>query len=310
MNNISYFIPAYNCEKWVEEAVDSIMETNFKDGDELIICNDCSTDNTASVLEKIKKRYKDKDLTIITHKINKGGSGARNTAIDSAKNEILFCLDSDNVLEKNSIAPLKKFMLEHKADTASFGGLRYFEDGTEKEQTTHTWIFKEPIFTLQDALSTIKFPGASGNYMFTKESWEKTKGYLAHIHGLDTWSFGFRQLAEGFKMVVLKDSYYYHRYGMGDSYWVAFAKKYNPSLMALSVLAPYLDRINNDDVKYILNSGRHTWFENLDKHPIKLKTENEMEFEKKKRKIKHKIAKFISIFVLVKSWRRKIREFA
>lgn len=309
VDNISFFIPAYNCEEWVEEAADSIMETNFENGDELIICNDCSTDNTANILKKIKEKYQDKDLTIITHKVNKGGPSARNTAIDKARNEIVFCLDSDNVLEKNSITPLKKFMLEQKADVASFGGLRYFKDGTEKEKTTHTWIYKEPDFTLQDALSTVKFPGASGNYMYTKEIWHRVRGFIPHTFGIDNWSYGIRVLFEGAKMVVLKDTYYFHRFGMeGD--WLAFTKKYTPSLMALSILAPYLDKIKDSDVNYMINGGRHTWFENLDEHPIRLKTEKEMELDKKKKKIAQSIFKFISIFVPIKNWRRKIRELA
>ena len=44
--NISFFIPAYNCAKTVTESVISILETNFQEGDELIVVNDCATDNT------------------------------------------------------------------------------------------------------------------------------------------------------------------------------------------------------------------------------------------------------------------------
>ena len=51
-NNISFIMPAYNCADTIEESVDSIFNGNFTDGDELIIVNDGSTDNTEKVLDK------------------------------------------------------------------------------------------------------------------------------------------------------------------------------------------------------------------------------------------------------------------
>src|SRR3982751_5308900 len=108
MPGISFFIPAYNCAKTIAESVDSIMETNFADGDELIIVNDFSSDDISSILQELKKKYP--AITIIDHKRNKGGAAARNTAVENAKNEFLFCLDSDNVLAPLSIEPLKKYL--------------------------------------------------------------------------------------------------------------------------------------------------------------------------------------------------------
>ena len=52
--NISFFMPAYNSEKYIEEAVRSIMDTNFLDGDELVICDDCSNDITREILYTLK----------------------------------------------------------------------------------------------------------------------------------------------------------------------------------------------------------------------------------------------------------------
>jgi glycosyltransferase involved in cell wall biosynthesis len=268
MQNISFFIPAYNCASTVEEAVDSIMTSNFEPGDELIITNDCSTDNTADVLAGIQKKYP--DTRVISHGRNKGGGAARNTCIENSRNELLFCLDSDNVFEKNSIARLKQYLLDTQADVAVFQHLHYFSSGTDT--IDNIWTLQPGVFTAGDCLSKSFSPGASGNYLFTKKSWLAAGGYPEYAGALDTWGFGFRQLMTGSKMMVLADSYYYHRL-LKDSYYLrdAWARRKSVSLRALQLIIPFFDEIDDRSIDYILSKkGRYSWFENFEKHPIRL----------------------------------------
>lgn len=264
--SISFFIPAYNCEKTIEESINSIMDTNFFPGDELVIVNDASTDSTEKILKKIVEIYP--DIKIINHFVNKGGACARNTCIEHSGNKILFCLDSDNILEKNSIQKLKEFMIKNSADVASFQELHYFNE--KKEDITHKWIFKIGEIKISDQLSNHKVPSSSGNYMFTRRSWELAGGYPEFANALDAWGFGLRQLANGMKMVVMPNSFYYHRYGH-ESYWVRESKKNKISLTAIQLLVPFFDLLNENDIKYITSKKfRYTWFENLEKHPIRV----------------------------------------
>ncbi len=310
-DNVSFFIPAYNCAETVEAAVDSIMESNFEDGDEVVIVNDASTDDTAEVLKKLQKKYADKKLIVLCNEVNMGAPGTRNKAIEHCRNDLLFCLDADNALEKRSIKPLKAFMRKHKADAAVFGEIRYFLNGTPKEQTTHVWRYKEPLYEAADCLAGLKFPGASGNYLFTKESWHKIRGYLPHLLSSDTWAFGFRQLMSGAKMVVLKDTYYFHRYGT-NSNWVRHGGE-NISVRIFGVLAPYIDQIKDADVRYMTGRGRHCWFERLEERPIRLKTKADFAREKKiaefKAKAKKNFFKTLAKLTPVKSWRKRLRGF-
>lgn len=265
-NNISFFMPVYNCEKYIEEAVESIMKTNFADGDELVICDDCSTDNTPAVLNKLVNKYP--VIHVIRHSINRGGGMARNTAIMNTSNNLLFCLDSDNVLAENSILPLKEFLLNENADIAAFERINFFRKEQPKENIDHIWKYPYMEYTPKNVLSTIYFPGASGNYLFTKKSWMKVGGYLPS--GLDTWSFGFRQVMEGFRMVILKDSCYFHRFGISNSYWMTLTRETAPSIMALADVIPYLNRIKKSDVKYMFGRGKKRWYDELDKRPIRI----------------------------------------
>ena len=93
-------------------------------------------------------------------------------------------------------------------------------------------------------------------------------GYLPS--GLDTWSFGFRQVMEGFRMVILKDSCYFHRFGISNSYWMTLTRETAPSIMALADVIPYLNRIKKSDVKYMFGRGKKRWYDELDKRPIRI----------------------------------------
>jgi glycosyltransferase involved in cell wall biosynthesis len=264
--SISFFIPAYNCATTINEAVDSIFDGNFEDGDELVICNDSSTDNTRETLLRLKQKYS--IIQIVDHETNKGGGAARNTAIENTKNSLLFCLDSDNILAPDSVPKLKKFLLASGADVAAFGEMHYFRE--KKDNVTLKWFFR-PETTLADYLAGQVVPGASGNYLFTKESWHRAGGYPDFSGALDAWGFGFRQLATGSKMMAMAHSFYFHRHGH-DSYWIREKKKGKISLTALQIIIPHVDLIEPEDVNYIFSEeGRNDWFNNLKYRALRVK---------------------------------------
>ena len=205
--NVSFFMPAYNCADTIQESVASIMDGNLGSGDELVIVNDGSTDNTEQVLQELAGKYS--SIKIFNHYRNKGGSAARNTAIERCQYPLLFCLDSDNILVPGTVPKLKKFLEQTGSDVAYFQYLYFFEGITEN--ITDKVRFTDRII-LEDILSGASVAGASGNYMFTKESWSQAGAY-PEFTWLDTWGFGFRQAATGSRMRAMPNSFYYHRRG-------------------------------------------------------------------------------------------------
>ncbi|MDO3627499.1 glycosyltransferase family 2 protein [Mucilaginibacter sp. BT774] len=268
MSNISFFIPAYNCASTIIESVDSIMKTNFVPGDELIVVNDHSSDQTGEVLSEVQKTYP--VIRIITHIRNKGGAAARNTAVESATNPLLFCLDSDNVLAPFSIGALKEYLLLLNADVASFEQQRLFKE--DMSSPVDIWKLPPGELPIDCYLTGENAPGQHGNYLFTKESWMKAQGYAEGTGALDTWTFGLRQAITGAKMVVLKDTWYFHRVDHETSYWMrdAEANLWSVSLKASYALFPFYDMIEEEYLNYILGPGKYTWFHNRKARPIRL----------------------------------------
>ncbi|GAB3927648.1 glycosyltransferase family 2 protein [Mucilaginibacter myungsuensis] len=266
-NRISFFIPAYNCAATIAESVASIMADNFTDGDELIIVNDYSTDNTAQVLAELQSKYP--TIKVIAHKRNKGGSAARNTAVENAGHDLLFCLDSDNVLAPGSIALLKTYLLNNNADIAAFQHQHFFKD--DKTKPHYIWSIPPGELPLESYLRRDNTPGQHGNYLFTKQSWVNAKGYAEGIGALDTWSFGLRQAITGAKTMILRDTFYYHRLS-DDSYWMREneTKLWANSTRATTALFPFFDIIDEGFIEYMLGKGKYTWFYTMQSKPLKL----------------------------------------
>lgn len=265
---ISFVIPAFNCARTLREAVESIYSGNFTKEDETIIVDDASTDKTLPIAKLLQKKYP--NIHIYRHHYNKGSAAAgRNTAIENSKNDLIFCLDADNILSQSSIPKLNEYMFQRKADVAALGELHYFKKSIQK--VTHKWTFKKRV-TLVDYLKDNKSPGASGNYLFSKQTWLKAGRYNESVGGAyDSWIFGFCQLASGAHMVTMPNSLYYHRYGY-ESTFVKESQKKNSSLVILQGIFPFIDVISEKDIDYIMSpDAKYTWFENLKNRPITLR---------------------------------------
>jgi len=89
---ISVVMPVYNSEKYLKESIGSILNQTFKDF-ELIIVDDCSTDNSL----KIIKGYKDKRIKLFRNKKNLGTVRTRNIGLKKAKGKYIAVMDSDDM---------------------------------------------------------------------------------------------------------------------------------------------------------------------------------------------------------------------
>jgi glycosyltransferase involved in cell wall biosynthesis len=87
---VSVIIPTYNRGWIVQEAIDSVLDQDFRDF-ELIVVDDGSDDNTREIL-----RAYGKTITVL-HQSNRGVSAARNRGIAEAAGRLIAFLDSDDL---------------------------------------------------------------------------------------------------------------------------------------------------------------------------------------------------------------------
>lgn len=124
---LSIIIPAYNCEPYINECLNSILDYNPK-GIEIVVVDDGSTDGTKSILSGYENIYDNLKILYCSHK---GSSAARNIGLDNCSGEFVAFLDCDDTIRagfiKEGIEQISK-----NADLYIFGIERLYLSG-EKE---------------------------------------------------------------------------------------------------------------------------------------------------------------------------------
>ena len=114
MPTISIAMPAYNAGKYIAAAIESIIIQTYTDW-ELIICDDCSTDNTIDIIESYQKEHA--NIKLIKRDTNSGGCRLpRFDAILAAEGDFVCPVDSDDIIEERYLEKLIYRQQETNAD--------------------------------------------------------------------------------------------------------------------------------------------------------------------------------------------------
>lgn len=187
-------------------------------------------------------------MHVVVHEKNLGGGPASNTCIKHSQGDLLFRLDSDNMLAENTINRLVELLDNTGCDGASVEELRFFFTDKIKHDS---WFYeaKNNICDLFHILETVADPASSGNYLFTRESYLRAGGY-GDGHGADTFCFGFKQYATGSRIAVLKNSFYWHRL-TPNSYWQREEAKGTNNIKTLEIFSEF-EEVFSDETRKLL----------------------------------------------------------
>lgn len=163
--DISVIIPAYNREKSIERCLNSIINQTYKPL-EIIVVDDCSTDDTVSKVKEYKCDY----LRVIECKENHGAQRARNIGIREAKGDWIAFLDSDDEWYPDKLENQIKALEKTKYTVCSGGALvkrgntcyEWFCQGKsgdvyEDILSFSTYIFFSALLVKKDCLADIGY---------------------------------------------------------------------------------------------------------------------------------------------------------
>ncbi len=105
---VSIIMPSYNTAKYIKETIESVINQTYTNW-ELLIVDDCSTDNT----DEIVKKFKDERIKYFKNEKNSGAAISRNKALREAKGKWIAFLDSDDLWHKEKLEKQIKYMKDN-----------------------------------------------------------------------------------------------------------------------------------------------------------------------------------------------------
>lgn len=105
---VSVIMPSYNCERFIGEAIESVLQQTYVNW-ELIIIDDASVDNSLDIIQK----YSDKRIKLFCNESNKGIAESTNRGIEKSKGKYIALLDDDDIAEKRRLFLQVEYMEAH-----------------------------------------------------------------------------------------------------------------------------------------------------------------------------------------------------
>ncbi len=229
-------MPVYNASLYLDETIQSILNqtyTNF----ELIIINDSSTDNSVDIINTWIK--KDKRITLINNKYNKGIHGASNTGLDIAQGAYIAKADSDDIQRPYRLETQVNFLTKNKNIGIVGGGYELFGNNYDGIKIFHpsnslrlAWRFISDIYFCnpsvmfrKEILNTVPhYPEVPcEDFAFLAKAIKKHAGFNIHKILLDyrqhgsNYSNTAKENIDKSVYTIFEDNYKYYTGSLNDS---------------------------------------------------------------------------------------------
>ena len=225
---ISIIIPVYNTQHFFKKCIESVIEQTYKNI-EIIIINDCSTDN----IENIILDYKEKDNRIIykSNKRNLGVGKSRNIGLELAKGKYIYFLDSDDFIEKTTISVLYNAI--KKDDSFSCMTTGYKNINNEDILFSRT---EEELTLLQSPSVCLR--------LFNKKIIDESKIRFSNFPIGEDLEFVFKILIYNDKFSYITSKPLYHYVIHSDSSIYGSSQKQLSILKAINNIEEYAKKLN------------------------------------------------------------------
>jgi len=200
-NLVSVLMPVYNVDRYIHDAVLSIQEQTYKNL-EIIIIDDCSTDNTFSILESVAKM--DTRIKLFKNSENLGITKTLNKAFEYATGDFIARMDGDDICESDRFEKKMEYLINNPdralvgcslisidENSNKLGKLKYYDDYKLNlkilkyiNPVSHIWIARREVYT-------------------------QLNGYR-EIPGTEDYDFVLRAITNGFIIGNLENYYGYY----------------------------------------------------------------------------------------------------
>ena len=234
---VSVILPAYNCEKFIGKAIQSVLQQTFTDF-ELIIINDGSTDNTGSVIQT----FDDQRILYLKNPGNQGLISTLNNAITYAKGRYIARMDGDDICLAERLARQKVFLDENENITVVASTIEFIN---EQEEKTGVWELDRQTITPEQIKKAILKQNciAHPTVMMRAEIIKQLK-YMEYQKNIEDYDLWLRLLNRGYKIAKLDEPLLLYRIH-DSSVTSVHLKKSNPFFKHLAMKIKFLTRFKH-----------------------------------------------------------------
>ncbi len=196
---VSVIISAYNCEKYIEESINSILNQTYKNI-EILLVDDNSTDNTVKKIKKVIQGKK--NVKFIQNTKNLGLTKNLNKLIEISNGEYIARMDADDVSDLTRIEKQVQYLINNPKITiiGSFG--KYINERNELEEYKKMPISNDEIVKIMPKVNPIIHPSV----MYRKNEIVRIGMYDERFKKVQDYDLWFRAMSNNLKFYNIPEA--------------------------------------------------------------------------------------------------------
>lgn len=207
---VSILVPIYNTSQFIERCVISLLEQTYENI-EYIFVNDCSSDNSISILKDVLNKYprKKEHVRLINNHHNEGIAKVRNILINNATGKYIYFVDSDDYIDKNAVEILISTALKYKSDIVRYNYYEVYNGKRSSVISNEPFINKEQL--LKNAISSQS--GIDSMWkLFIKRELFTSNGlqFTIGINGCEDYIMSIKLFYYAHKITDISNALYYY----------------------------------------------------------------------------------------------------
>ena len=187
MNKVSVIIPVYNGDRYIGEAIDSVLAQTYTNY-EIIVVDDGSTDNTSQIVQAYG------DRVFYWYQENQGVASARNVGIEKAQGELIAFLDADDFFLPEKLAKQVAYFEVNSSLDMVISGWRLVDEQGAKISDAELWKYAPQ---LDLATAVIHKPARPSATMLRRHWCQKGNGFDTSLSSAEDLDFLLRVLLMG-----------------------------------------------------------------------------------------------------------------
>ena len=195
---ISVLMSVYNADKYLTEAMDSILAQTYSDF-EMIVVNDKSTDESGDILTAFAQ--KDPRIVILENAQNIGLTKSLNRGLAIAKGEYVARMDADDISAPDRFEKQVAFLDAHPDYSFVSCIGRYIDENGNPERLRPFPETNEEIYAMMPKVDAVMHPGV----MFRREDIARIGNYCEDFRVVQDYDLWFRGMAAGYKFYNIQE---------------------------------------------------------------------------------------------------------